>query len=183
MATAPTLAPGIYAARVVQWAWDTTKGGDVVLGIELEIARGSFEGHRELAKLYWSEKALPHSLAALRRIGWLGTDVALLEDATPPAGEIAIRVEHETYQDKLQLRIRFDAEWRPFKPPRAEALAKLTRSCERPLRALDDKLRRLGHPTAEPDSGTGGAAPPSTTAAGEPDPFDGGPGDDDSPFD
>lgn len=96
---------GRYTARAVEWILGTTSTGKEQVAVQLTLLDPALTGRRLTWYGYFTEGALPVTIKALRAMGWQGTDVSDLHGLD--ANEVSIVVEHEEYQGKTQVRVKW----------------------------------------------------------------------------
>lgn len=99
---------GRYLARPVLWMLTETKSGAEQYAVELEVT--SPDEALAGQHLTWfggfsSDKATEITVKALRVLGWTGDDLDAVALATDK--DVSITVEHEEYQGKTQVRVRW----------------------------------------------------------------------------
>lgn len=86
---------GTYKAKFVSWDLDTTKNGDDVMLVHLELIDA---GEQVTVKLFQSDKAKPYSDQKLIALGWKGKGHPL--DGLD--NEVDVRISEETYEGKTR---------------------------------------------------------------------------------
>lgn len=88
---------GTYKARAVKGSeqYSPDKNGNLLLGLDLQIEGGDFEGASMTVTLSFSGKAGEYSMKKLRMLGWAGTDVTDL--AGVDANAVDVRVYDEEF--------------------------------------------------------------------------------------
>jgi hypothetical protein len=100
------LKDGIYRARALGAGLGETKSGAEQVAIEFDFL--DFEGTRLTYYGTFSDKAVEHTLRALRTAGWRGDDLADLSSiGGPDAPEVDLVVENEEWEGKVRLKVRW----------------------------------------------------------------------------
>ena len=94
------LLPGTYRARAIDWGLGTTASKSTpYTWVKLAV------GNEEIDWQGWlSDRSVERTFEALRKLGWTGDDVAVI-DALPT--EVEIVIEHEEYQGRQFPRVRW----------------------------------------------------------------------------
>lgn len=100
-----SLAVGTYTARAVKGSEQYTadKGGNLMLGLDMQVEGGDAEGSQMTLTMSFSGKAAEYSIKKLRMLGWTGTDVTDL--AGIDANAVPVRVYEEEYDGKTRRKI------------------------------------------------------------------------------
>ena len=81
--------PGIYTANIVGQRFGETPNGTPYFALEFEPTSAAaptnfpMEVYKRDLTLYFSDKAAPYSIEKLRRIGWNGTQLVMLDPENP----------------------------------------------------------------------------------------------------
>lgn len=94
---------GTYRAKAVGAALCFTKAGAEQVAIEFELL--DCEGYRMTYFGTFGEKALEHTIKALRTCGWQGDDLSSYEGVD--ANEVSLVIEHEEWEGKVSAKIRW----------------------------------------------------------------------------
>ncbi len=105
MTTENSVAPGRYNARAIEWGLGKTSTGKERVAVQLELTDPSVLGRRLTWYGYFTEGSLPHTVKALRALGWQGADLSVLDGLD--RNDVSIVVEHEDYEGKTQVRVKW----------------------------------------------------------------------------
>ncbi len=96
---------GTYTARCKLWTISETNDGKPQLYLKFVGA----DGFEIVAYKYFSEKALPYTLAALRTLGWTGSDPLELENGggNLDRNVVDLVVAHETYEGRTTAKVKY----------------------------------------------------------------------------
>lgn len=103
------LAPGTYRAVPIEAVLGITETGKEQLAVTFQLLDPPDQ--KAVAYLFFTEKTLERTIESLRYMGWTGTNLAEFEQGREcPAGfgsEVEIVVEHEQYEGRTQVRVRW----------------------------------------------------------------------------
>lgn len=97
---------GTYRARAVNaWFGYTSVKGTEMVTVTFEIIEGDWQGQTIDWQGYFTEKTYQRTIAALRTMGWQGSDLRDLSGID--ANDVAIVVGHEEYNGNLRARVQW----------------------------------------------------------------------------
>lgn len=143
--------PGKYFARAIGAEFGFTKNGSEQVAVLFETVNGeqiTWWG-------YFSEKATPHTLTALKRCGWDGADLAELTGLGEK--EVELDVQWDEYQGQQNLRVKW------INAANAPMLRDQMSPEQRAAFAARMKGQVMAHAKAE--QAAAAPAPPAPTAA------------------
>lgn len=97
--------PGTYKARATEGALGLTKGGKEQAAIAFAIIDGDHAGESVTWFGYFTEATADRTIEALRHCGWAGDDLSDLSGILD--NEVQIVIEHEDYEGKTQVRVKW----------------------------------------------------------------------------
>lgn len=96
---------GTYKARAAQWDLGLTGTGKEQVAVMFELLDPAFAGQRITWFGYFTEKALPITVKALRTMGWQGDDLLNLQGLD--GNEVELVIANETYEGKTRPKVQF----------------------------------------------------------------------------
>lgn len=99
------ISPGRYIARASDWRFTVSSTGSEQLAVSFQLEAGD-------TLTWWgsfSDKALPHTMKALRAMGWRGTDLAELDNhgGGLDGQQVELVVEESEYQGRVSPKVRW----------------------------------------------------------------------------
>lgn len=96
---------GIYQARATRAALGETKEGNERVAVEFELLTEGFAGQRITWYGYFTDKAFPITIKALRACGWYGDDLSDLSGIE--INEVELDIQNEAYEGKVSARVKW----------------------------------------------------------------------------
>jgi hypothetical protein len=97
--------PGTYRAKATEGALGLTKGGKEQAAIAFAIIDGEHAGESVTWFGYFTDATAERTIESLRTCGWIGDDLSDLTGILD--NEVQIVIEHEDYEGKTQVRVKW----------------------------------------------------------------------------